>query len=473
MQPRDDVTADVPSPDPEPGHSSPVRHDRGGLESAGDCIGPYRLLEQLGEGGFGVVYAAEQTAPVKRRVALKILKPGMDTRAVLGRFDAERQALALMDHTNIARVLDAGATERGRPYFVMELVRGDPITQYCDRNRLSTNDRLRLFIDVCHAVQHAHQKGVIHRDIKPTNILVTVEDGRPVPKVIDFGIAKAASGALTAATLYTMQGQLIGTPAYMSPEQAERSGVDVDTRTDIYSLGAVLYELLTGTPPISLETLHTADISELQRIIRDVEPARPSVHLSTIERRTARDRRTADAGPARSRQLKGDLDWVVLKAMSKDRTQRYATANALALELERYLNNEPVMAGPPATLYRARKFVRRNRVAVTAGSAVAAALVIGLTLATIGLVRASEQRDRAEVARDEAQASLDFLTGILSSVDPREAQGDEWTVREMVDQAAERIERSPPRQPLVEAQLRHTLGRVYRSLSVFRSEAPQ
>ena len=323
-------------------------------EAVGQMIGRYKLLERLGEGGCGVVYVAEQTEPVRRRVALKVIKLGMDTKAVVARFEAERQALAMMDHPNIAKVLDAGATDTGRPYFVMELVRGIRITDYCDQNKLTTQERLDLFIKICQAIQHAHQKGIIHRDIKPSNILVTLHDGVPVPMVIDFGIAKATEGKLTDATVYTQLHQFIGTPAYMSPEQAEMSGLDVDARADIYALGVLLYELLIGKTPFDGKELVAAGLDEMRRTIREKEPVRPSTRLRTMREgeltSTARRRQT-DA-PRLANLLRGDLDWVVMKALEKDRMRRYKSASSFAEDIQHHLRNEPVIARPPSRLYR-------------------------------------------------------------------------------------------------------------------------
>src|ERR1044071_285105 len=353
-------------------------------------IGRYKLLQKIGEGGCGVVYMAEQSEPVRRRVALKVIKLGMDTRSVIARFESERQALALMDHPNIAKVLDGGATDEGRPYFVMELVRGVRITEYCDQHNLLTRERLDLFIKVCQAIQHAHQKGIIHRDIKPSNILVTLHDGVPVPKVIDFGIAKATQGELTDKTIHTQFQQFIGTPAYMGPEQAEMSGLDIDTRSDIYSLGVLLYELLTGKTPFDAKELMASGIDAMRKTIREKEPARPSTKLATLqgeELTTTAKRRSADTSKL-LHQLQGDLDWIVMKCLEKDRARRYDTANGLAADLKRHLNNELVTARPPSAAYRFQKFVRRNRLAVAAGTAVAVTFIVGVVLSSIGFVQA-------------------------------------------------------------------------------------
>src|SRR5262245_58861517 len=375
---------------------------------AGLHIGRYRLLEQIGEGGMGTVWVAEQTEPVKRRVALKLIKPGMDTQQVLSRFEAERQALALMDHPNIAKVHDGGMTDEGRPYFVMEYVKGMPITEYCDNSRLSIQDRLKLFVPVCQAVQHAHQKGVIHRDLKPNNILVCLYDGNPVPKVIDFGLAKAISQPLTENTLYTAHGLMVGTPLYMSPEQAEFNNLDVDTRTDIYSLGVILYELLTGTTPLEKQQFKDAAFQEVLRLIKEVEPPKPSTRLSALSRVGSAHHR-AEPGvhsppysslasvaaqrnlePAQlSRTVRGDLDWIVMKALEKDRSRRYETANGLARDIDRYLHDEVVEAGPPSAAYRLRKFAVRNKGLIRTVGALAVVLLLATAVSTWQAVRAT------------------------------------------------------------------------------------
>jgi serine/threonine protein kinase len=378
-------------------------------EGPGTRVGPYKLLQQIGEGGMGVVYLAEQDEPIRRKVALKIIKPGMDSALVIARFEAERQALAMMDHTNIARVLDAGTTESGRPYFVMELVHGVPITTYCDENKLTPRERLELFVPICQAIQHAHQKGIIHRDIKPSNILVTMYDDKPVPKVIDFGVAKAVEQRLTEKTLFTQYGALVGTFEYMSPEQAEMNAFGVDTRSDIYALGVLLYELLTGTTPLEKGRLREAAFGEIVRLIKEEEPPRPSVRLSTSGTlaKVAAARKTE---PAKlSRLMRGELDWVVMKCLEKDRSRRYDTASALARDVERHLKDEPVEARPPSAWYRFRKTIRRNRTALTVAGAVAAVVLVG-TAAVVWQVVEKDRYDRdlAKAIEDERrQYALD------------------------------------------------------------------
>jgi serine/threonine protein kinase len=346
-------------------------------ERPGAVIGPYKLLEQIGEGGMGTVFMAEQTHPVQRKVALKIIKPGMDSAQVISRFEAERQALALMDHPNIAKVLDAGTTANHRPYFVMELVRGVPLTQFCDSRRLTPKERLELFIPVCQAVQHAHQKGIIHRDLKPSNVLVALYDGNPVPKVIDFGVAKATGSKLTDRTLFTGFGAVIGTLEYMSPEQAETNQLDVDTRSDIYSLGVLLYELLTGTTPLEHKRVKQAAMLEVLRLIREEEPPKPSARLSSTEQLPSIAANRHMEPRRLSGLVRGDLDWIVMKALEKDRNRRYETANGLAVDLQRYLHDEPVQARPPSPAYRFRKFARKNKVVMITAALVFAALALG------------------------------------------------------------------------------------------------
>jgi len=452
-------------------------------EKVGDRIGRYKLLQQIGEGGCGVVYMAEQEEPVSRRVALKVIKLGLDTKSVIARFEAERQALALMDHPNIARVLDAGATETGRPYFVMELVRGLKITEYCDEARLSTNARLDLFIQVCQAIQHAHQKGIIHRDIKPSNILVTINDGVPVPKVIDFGIAKATGGLkLTNKTLFTAFEQFIGTPAYMSPEQAVLTSLDIDTRSDIYALGVLLYELLTGRTPFDAKELLAIGLDEMRRTIREQEPQRPSTRLSTLaqnELSTTAQRRGIEA-PKLVSELRGDLDWIVMKALEKDRARRYETANGLAMDIQRHQKNEPVVACPPSRLYRFQKTVRRNKLAFTAAGAVVAALVIGLGIATWMFVKeraaVREQSRLRQEAQTEAARSAQVtqvLKDMLKGVGPSVALGqDTKMLQKILADTVKRFDTELTNHPAVRAELEEVVGLTYWDLGEFtKSEA--
>jgi serine/threonine protein kinase len=441
------------------------------IEKPGDRIGRYKLLEQIGEGGCGVVYMAEQEEPIRRRVALKVIKLGMDTRQVIARFEAERQALALMDHPNIAKVHDAGATEAGRPYFVMELVRGLRITDYCNDKRLPIGKRLELFIQVCQAVQHAHQKGIIHRDLKPSNILVTVNDGVPVPKVIDFGIAKATSGErLTDKTVFTAFHQFIGTPAYMSPEQAELTSVDIDTRSDIYTLGVLLYELLTGQTPFDAAELLRAGLDEMRRTLREKEPARPSTRLSTL----SADQLAATAHlqglepPKLVSLVRGDLDWIVLKCLEKNRARRYETANALLIDIQRHLSNEPVTARPRSRLYEFQKTVRRHKAGFAAAAAVVAALFLGLGVATWSLAKEKQARWRADREAAKSSQTTRVLEDMLGGIDPKMAQERDTTLlREMLGQTATRVSRDLTNQPLVEAHLESTIANIYATLGDF------
>jgi serine/threonine protein kinase/tetratricopeptide (TPR) repeat protein len=436
-------------------------------ERKGDKIGRYQILQLLGQGGYGSVYMAEQEEPVRRRVALKLIKLGMDTEQVIARFEAERQALSMMEHPNIARVLDAGATDTGRPFFVMELVRGIKITDYCDQNQLSTAKRLELFGQVCRAIQHAHQKGIIHRDIKPSNILVTLHDGVPVPKVIDFGIAKAIHQRLTDKTVFTELQQFIGTPAYMSPEQAEMSGLDVDTRSDVYSLGVLLYELLTSQTPFDPAQLAKAGLDAMRRTIREQEPPRPSTKLSTMLAAdlTTIARHRCSAPPKLIHQVRGDLDWIVMKALEKDRTRRYETASNFASDIEHFLHNEPVTAHPPSQLYRFQKLVGRNKVVFAASCAVAVAVLGGLVLSTWMFFIKQEALRRADTEARSSQQVATFLKEMLQGVGPAVAQGrDTLLLRDILENTVKRVTTELRDQPEVQAEICNTIGEVYRAL---------
>ncbi len=449
-------------------------------DGPGGQIGPYTLVEAIGEGGFGKVFAAEQQYPVPRKVALKIIKPGMDTHHVVARFESERRALALMAHPNIAHLIDGGATPSGRPYFVMELVRGAPITDFCDQNQYSAAERLKLFVSVCQAIQHAHHKGVIHRDIKPSNVMVTLNDAVPVVKIIDFGVAKAIGERLSENSLYTADGQMVGTPAYMSPEQASMSRLDVDTRSDVYSLGVLLYELLTGTTPIETNRLRGAGYSEIGRLIREVEPQRPSTRLSALgESATLVAGNRATDPRHLCRLLSGDLDWIVLKALEKEPNRRYRSPASFADDIERYLRGEAILARSPSRAYRIAKFAARHRVAVLAAVAVAVSLLGGTALATWQAMRALEAERQALLARDDAaeqlrqakrsearmSAVLKFFEGkVLSAARPKGQEGGlsrDATVREALDHAEPEIATAFAGEPLVEASIRNTLGVSY------------
>ncbi len=430
-------------------------------------IGPYRILGRVGEGGMGVIFRAEQREPVRRTVAIKLIRFGLDNDQVLARFESERHALARMDHPNVARVLDAGLTDGGRPYFVMEFVAGEPITAFCDRHNYSTEQRLALFLQACHAVQHAHQKAIIHRDLKPSNILVTLVDGKPHVKVIDFGVAKAMTEKLTDRTLHTTSGQLVGTPEYMSPEQAEAS-LDVDTRTDVYSLGVVLYELLCGALPFDPASLRGASYGEMQRILRDVEPPRPSARLSSLGAVADQLARRRQAHVQQlTGQLRRELEWVPLKAMHKDRTRRYATADQLADDVRNYLAQRPLLAGPEVLSYRARKFVRRNKGAVVAVAAVVVALAIGAVVSSVLALRLKRSADAVRAEQQTTRAVLQFLLDdVLGGANPEVSRSPDLTVKQALDNAAGGVAGKFAAQPLVEGVVRHALADTYLALGL-------
>jgi serine/threonine protein kinase len=441
--------------------------------AAGDRVGPYVLVRALGRGGMGEVWEADQQEPVRRKVALKLIRTGMDSGQFVQRFEAERQVLAMMDHPNIARIFDAGTTDGGSPYFVMEYVPGTPINRYCDSNELDIDARLRLFIRVCEGVQHAHQKATIHRDLKPGNVLVTPIDGKNMPKIIDFGVAKVTDEKVTDQTMHTSAGALIGTLEYMSPEQLEGSK-DIDTRTDVYALGVILYELLIGELPFDSRKHQSSTLLEMTRMIRENDPVRPSTRLSQAGDNAgdaARKRRT----DVRSlgRKLGGDLDWITMMALEKDRSRRYASPRELAGDVRRYLDSEPVIAGPPTTGYRMRKFARRHRAAVIAGGIVALTLVMGLTVATYGLLKARRAEAAARQETAKAQAVNEFLQGMLASANPSQAQGREVTVRELLDTASSEVGGGQlPEEREIEAEVRNTLGATYQSLGLYDQAEP-
>ena len=427
-------------------------------------IGPYRILRVLGEGGMGTVFEAEETGPVRRPVALKVIRAGLDSNEIVARFEAERQALAVMSHPGIAKVLQAGTTDRGQPYFAMELVRGLPITQYCDANRLSVRQRLELFVLVCQAVQHAHQKGVIHRDLKPSNILVGDGDGAPQPKIIDFGIAKALGQKLTERTLVTEHGLAMGTAAYMSPEQADSTGIDVDTRADVYSLGVMLYEMLVGCLPVDPAEVGL-NVFLARLVMKESDPPRPSVRLATLRTgEVARSRRT-DATHLR-RELQGDLDWIVMKAMDLERARRYETASALAADIRHFLADEPVAARPPSAAYRVAKFVRRHRVGVGAGLLVGVAVAGAAVVSSVLLVRATRAEQVAQREAEAARAVTAFLVDIFRLAAPNEDRGRKVTAREILDRGAARAERELAGQPEQQGRMLHTIGSVYGRLGL-------
>ncbi len=434
------------------------------LEHVGDWIDRYKLLEVLGEGGMGVVYLAEQVEPIKRQVALKSIKPGMDSARVIARFEAERQALALLDHPNIAHVLDAGTTDSGRPYFVMEYVDGSPITEYCDERQLSTEERLSLFQHVCHAVQHAHLKGIIHRDLKASNILVSSESDEAIPKIIDFGVAKAMSQPLTERTLFTEQGQLFGTPEYMSPEQADMANEDIDTRSDVYSLGVLLYVLLTGALPFDSESLREGGMEHIRQVIRETSPKMPSTRLKGLgdeAPKVAKSRRTEVAALARC--LRKELEWIPLRAIRKQRSERYQSASDLANDIGNYLRGAALIAGPPSALYRLKKSMRRNRALVTGMAAVLAVLTAGVVVSTFFAIRAARQ------ARISEAVSYFLRDDLLGAVDPLKGARQGASLESLLGIAEESLEGKFEGEPLVEASIRHTLGNTFRNLGKYRA----
>jgi eukaryotic-like serine/threonine-protein kinase len=437
----------------------------GGESAPGTVIGPYHLIHPIGQGGMGEVWLAEQKQPVRRRVAIKLIKAGMDTREVVARFESERRALALMEHPNIAKVFEAGATPQGRPYFVMEYVTGIPITEYCDKHRMTLRERLELFVQVCEGVQHAHQKAIIHRDLKPTNILVGEVGGKPVPRIIDFGVAKATSQPLTADTLFTRAGAIVGTPGYMSPEQADSTGVDVDTRTDVYSLGVVLYELLVGALPLEF---HKLNFDETLRRLREEEAPRPSTKLRTLGEQSGitAEKRGSDP-PTLARQLRGDLDAIALKALEKERSRRYATPSELAADIGRYLRHEPVLAHPAGGAYRARKYIRRHRMGVAVAAGLVAVLVSFGVAQTLQLRRTMSERDRANRERDRATRVTAFMTGMFKVSDPSAARGNSITAREILDKASKEIDTGLSKDPELQAQMMQTMGDVYDNLGLY------
>jgi serine/threonine protein kinase/tetratricopeptide (TPR) repeat protein len=462
-----DGDQDAVQPEPPPAGTGPEE------EAFPEQIGPYRLLERIGVGGMGEVFLAEQLQPIRRKVALKIVKKGMDTQEFVARFESERHALALMDHPCIAKVFDAGASELGRPYFVMEYVEGVPITDYCDDGKLQVRERLELFIQVCEGVQHAHQKAIIHRDLKPSNVMVTEVDGRPVPKIIDFGVAKATDDPLTDTTLKTNVGQLLGTPAYMSPEQANLEFQNIDTRTDVYALGVLLYELLVGERPFTEQELQQAGFHEALRMIREDDPPRPSDRLTTMATSLdAAAQERSSAPTSLKRHLRGDLDWIVMKALEKDRARRYDTANGLALDIRRHLEDQPVLAGPPTRAYLVRKFVKRHRNGVVAGALVAVAVVLGIAGTTIGLIRAVSAERQATLEAATATQVSDFLVDLFEVSDPDRARGNSITAREILDAGAARVEAELAGQPLTQARLMNTIGKVYRNLGLYEEAEP-
>ncbi len=464
------ATSDLPNAsqntsDPDPDRTRSTGSPGG---AAAGQIGPYRLLQLLGEGGMGEVWLAEQKTPIHRTVALKLIKAGMDTKAVVARFESERQALALMDHPSIARVFDAGSTPEGRPYFVMEYVPGLPITEYCDKHKLSIKERLELFIQVCEGVQHAHQKAIIHRDLKPSNVLVVEQDNKPVPKIIDFGLAKATAQRLTDKTMFTELGVMMGTPEYMSPEQADQREQNIDTRTDVYSLGVILYQLLVGALPFDAKAMRAAGFEEILRKIREEEPPKPSTKIRSMGDASAASAENRMEEPrSLAQHLRGELDWITMKALEKDRTRRYGAASELAADISRYLHNDPVAAGPATAGYRVKKYAVRHRIALGAAAGLVFLLAGFAVVQAVELHRIKQERNRADRERDRATHVTDFMTNMFKVSDPSEGRGNSITAREILDKASKDIENGLAMDPETQAQMMEVMGVVYENLGLY------
>jgi non-specific serine/threonine protein kinase/serine/threonine-protein kinase len=463
------ATSDLPNAsqntsDPDPDRTLSTGAPGG---AAAGQIGPYRLLQLLSEGGMGEVWLAEQKTPIHRTVALKLIKAGMDTKAVVARFESERQALAMMDHPSIARVFDAGSTAEGRPYFVMEYVPGLPITEYCDKHRLTIKERLELFLQVCEGVQHAHQKAIIHRDLKPSNVLVVEQDSKAVPKIIDFGLAKATAQRLTDKTMFTELGVIMGTPEYMSPEQADQSEQNIDTRTDVYSLGVILYQLLVGALPFDAKAMRAAGFEEILRKIREEEPPKPSTKIRSMGDASAASAEKRNEEPRSFAQhLRGELDWITMKALEKDRVRRYGAASELAADISRYLRNEPVVAGPATATYRMKKYALRHRIPLGAAAGLVLLLAGFAVVQAVELHRIKQERNRADRERDRATHVTDFMTKMFKVSNPSEARGNSITVREILDKASADIGTSLTKDPELQAQMMHVMGDVYENLGL-------
>ena len=469
------TTASLPGNDEArlPARDMDATLDRASTTPESKSIGPYRLLQLLGEGGMGEVWLAEQKKPIHRTVALKLIKAGMDTKAVVARFESERQALALMDHPNIARVFEAGSTAEGRPYFVMEYVPGLPLTEYCDKHRMTLKERLELFVQVCDGVQHAHQKAIIHRDLKPSNVLVLEQDNKAIPKIIDFGLAKATGRRLTDNTMFTELGVMLGTPEYMSPEQTDQREQNIDTRTDVYSLGVILYQLLVGVLPFEERELRAAGIEEILRVIREQEPPKPSTRIRSLGPASAASAEKRQEQPQSFvRHLQGELDWVTMKALEKDRIRRYGSPAELSADIGHYLRNEPVLAHPPSAAYRASKFVRRHRWAVAAAASAVVLLIAFAAVTAVQARRIAAERDRASRQAEAAERVANFMKGMFKVSDPSQARGNSITARELLDRASKEIDTGLAKDPETQAQLMDVMGEVYESLGLYPQAHP-